>query len=158
MTTYTLKLRRGGREITEIVFPGALGDYVRAVDAAVRDNNGRKLERTIHVYDALRVIVEASEIGASTTGRQPGCHSYGHWASYVCCDAIRRENGSVIWAVGRSGCSCSTVLGVSRIPAESRGQQIKTTAMRADGVIPAECAAEMATIMRPKELRKEEKR
>jgi hypothetical protein len=142
--------------VEEIVFAGALAEHVRAVEAAVRYHNGYKRKRTIELSDALRVIVEAHRIGAATTGSRSV--SYRYPANYVCCDAIRREDGSVMWAVALLRCGRKTVLGVSRIPAESRGQQIKTTAMRADGVIPAECAAEMATIMRPKELRKEEKR
>jgi hypothetical protein len=153
MTTYTLALRLRGLVIEEIVFPGALADHVREIETAVDKHNGRKRQRTIHVYDALRAIVEAHQIGAATTGRQTVANCYGYPADYVSCDAIRREDGSVIWAVGRSGCSCSTVLGVSRIPVERRAKQIDISLMVPDGVIPAECAAELAAIMRPKEAR-----
>jgi hypothetical protein len=153
MTNYTLALQLRGLVIEEIVFPGALAEHVRAVEAAVRHHNGRKRERTITVFAALRTIVKAHQIGAATTGREAVPKGYGYPADYVSCDAIRREDGSVIWAVGRTRCARKTVLGVSRIPAELRGQQIKTTAMRADGVIPAEIVAELAAILQPKEAR-----
>jgi hypothetical protein len=146
MTTYTLTLQLSGLTIEEIVFPGALADHVRAVDAAVRYHNGYKRKRTLHVYDALRTIVEAHQIGAATTGSRSV--SYRYPTNYVCCDAIRRENGSVMWAVALLRCGRKTVLGVSRIPAEDRGKQIKTTAMRADGVIPADLVVELAAILR----------